>query len=135
MRRLSESEIERVLRSRHVPGPPPGLADRIKADIPEYIEVGGRPPAAGGRRGSLRLLTIRPLWLLAASLLIVIGVGFAAARLWQPGRNLARDIALDGVAVPDAYEIVVPPRWGAVHTPQPSPDATPTSEPAPGRTL
>ena len=131
MRRLSEGEVERVLRSRHVLAPPPGLADRIKAEIPELIKVGGQPPAAGGRQhGPLRLLTARPLWLLAASLLIVIGVGFVAVQLWQPGRNLAREIALDGVAVPDAYEIVVPPRLAIVPTPLPSPGARPT---APGR--
>jgi hypothetical protein len=133
MKRLSEGEIERVLRSRHAPPPPPGLAERIKAEIPDFIDVGGRPAGAGGRqRGAFRLLAARPLWLLAASLLIVIGVGFVAVQLWQPGRNLARDIALDGVAVPDAYEIVVPPRLAVAPTPLPSPGATPA---APGRSL
>jgi hypothetical protein len=124
MKRVTDDEIARLLRTPRHGAPPAGLAERIKAEIPEYLEVGGRslgPQARGFRR--LRLLGSRPVWLLAASLLVVIGVGFVAVQLYPPARNLAREIALDGVVVPQPYEIVVPPRWslGSEPTPEPSP--------------
>jgi hypothetical protein len=136
MKRFTDEEIARLLRAPRPGAPPPDLAERIKAEIPEYLEVGGRAPEP--RRPSwapVRLLSTRPLWLLAASLLVVIGVGFVAVQLYSPARNLAREIALDGVAVPQPYEIVVPPRWSVA--PEPTPQggpgqSTPTPYTSPG---
>ena len=123
MKRFTDEEIARLLRPPRYGAPPKELAERIKAEIPEYLEVGGLAPEPR-RTGwaPVRVFTTRPLWLLAASLLVVIGVGFVAVRLYEPARNLAREIALDGVVVPQPYEIVVPPRWSV------APEPTPTSE-------
>jgi hypothetical protein len=111
MKKLTDREIERLLSARAMPEPPGGLADRIKAEIPEVLQVGGTglepenvramPPRSAG---------FRPLWLIAASLLVVIGAGFMAVRLLGPSEDLARQIALDGVIVIEDVVVTVPER-------------------------
>ncbi len=132
MKRFTDEEIARLLKKPRHGTPPTGLADRIKSEIPDYLEVGGSAPQArrGGLGAVLRFST-RPLWLLAASLLVVIGVGFVAVQLIQPAHNLSREIALEGVAVPEPYEIVVPPRWSVEPGRAPQ-GATPPGTPQPG---
>ena len=124
MRRRTDEEIERLLRASRHGAPPADLARRIKDEIPDHLDMGGRALELGrDGRGSALWPSSRPVWLLAASLLLVVGVGFVAIQLIAPVRDLARQIALDGVAVPEPYEIVVPPRWST--TTGPSPGARP----------
>lgn len=111
MKKLTGKEIERLLSARGTPEPPGGLADRIKAEIPDVLQVGGTgfepenaramPPHSAG---------FRPLWLIAASLLVVIGAGFMAVRLLGPSEELSRQIALDGTTVIQDVVVTVPER-------------------------
>jgi hypothetical protein len=111
MKKLTHKEIERLLSARGTPEPPEGLADRIKAEIPEVLQVGGTglepenvramPPRSAG---------LRPFWLIAASLLVVIGAGFMVVRLLGPSEDLAQRIALDGVTIVKDVVISVPER-------------------------
>lgn len=111
MKRITDREIRRLLSVRGTPEPPRGLADRIKAEIPEVLQVGGaglRPEGAAGVPS--RSPALRPLWLLAASLLVVIGAGFVAVRLLTPPSDLAREIALGGVVRIEDIVVTVPER-------------------------
>ncbi len=111
MKKLTDREIERLLSARGTPEPPESLAGRIKAEIPEVLQVGG----TGFEPESLRTVPsrsagFRPLWLIAASLLVVIGAGFMAVRLLGPSDDLARQIALNGVTVIQDVVVTVPER-------------------------
>jgi hypothetical protein len=111
MKRITDREIRRLLSVRGTPEPPQGLADRIKAEIPEVLQVGGagvRPEGAAGVPS--RSPALRPLWLLAASLLVVIGAGFVAVRFLTPPSDLAREIALGGVVRIEDIVVTVPER-------------------------
>lgn len=112
----SDDEMHRLLAPRPVAEPPSDLASRIKAEIPDELPVVA--PATGGGRGRGWFLSA-PLRLLAASVLLGIGVGWVTASLVRPPENLARDIALDGVlTIPfEPVEVLVPPRWQAERRP------------------
>ena len=111
MRRISDREITRRLAKRAGPEPPPDLVDRIKAEIPDVLQVGGAEPRPEGVRGfPPRAPALRPLWLLAASLLVVIGAGFVAVRFLTPRSDLAREIALGGVVRINDIVVTVPER-------------------------
>jgi hypothetical protein len=111
MRKLTDKEIRRLLARRETPEPPDGLADRIKAEIPEVLQVGGTGLQPDNVRAMpARSAGFRPLWLIAASLLVVIGVGFMVVRLLGPSENLARQIALDGVTIVKDVVVAVPER-------------------------
>ncbi len=115
-KRYSDEEMERLLAPRPVAAPPSDLLSRIKAEIPGELPVPA--PASGGGRGRGWLLSA-PVRLLAASVLLGIGVGWVTASLVRPPENLARDIALDGVmTIPfEPMEVLVPPRWQAERQP------------------
>jgi hypothetical protein len=110
----SDDELQRLLVPPPVGEPPSGLASRIKAEIPDELPVPA--PSTGGGRGWLLSAPVR---LLAASVLLGIGVGWVTASLVRPPENLARDIALDGVlTIPfEPVEVLVPPRWQAERRP------------------
>ena len=111
MKKLTDKEIRRLLSARGTPEPPGGLADRIKAQIPEVLQVGGtglEPQSA--RMMPPRSAGLRPFWLIAASLLLVIGAGFMVVRLLGPSEDLAQRIALDGVTVIKDVVVTVPER-------------------------
>jgi hypothetical protein len=111
MKRLTDREIRRLLSARGVPEPPPGLADRIKNEIPDVLQVGGPEPRPQGVRGfPPRVPALRPLWVVAASLLVVIGAGFVAVRVFAPTSDLAREIALGGVVRVKDVVVTVPER-------------------------
>jgi hypothetical protein len=112
----SDEEMQRLLAPRPVAEPPSDLASRIKAEIPDELPVAAS--ATGGQRGRGWFLSA-PLRLLAASVLLGIGVGWVTASLVRPPENLARDIALDGVlTIPfESVEVLVPPRWQAERRP------------------
>lgn len=115
-RRVTDDELRRRLSAPLTHEPPADLAARIKAEIPDELPVWASPAPAA--RGRARFLPAS-LRLLAASLLLGVGVGWVGANLLHPPANLARDIALDGVLeIPfEPVEVVVPPRWQAERHP------------------
>ncbi len=74
MSRLNEREIARKLAERDELGAPAGLLDRIKSEIPPSIPVNTLAPEAGGRSS----LPPRQRWLIAASLVTMVGAGLLA---------------------------------------------------------
>ena len=111
MTKLSERELARLLARRHGVEPPADLAKKIKAEIPDLAAVGGAGVEPEGVAGMPpREAGYRPFLLLAATLLVVIGVGFIAAHLLEPPGDLAREVALGGVPVIDDIVVTVPPR-------------------------
>jgi hypothetical protein len=110
MKKLSDKQIARALSQRGTPEPPPGLARQIKAEIPGQIEVGGGAFERTGAGDAVRFGGLRPLWLIAASLLVVIGAGFMALRLLTPPADLSREIALGGVTRITEVVVTVPER-------------------------
>jgi hypothetical protein len=111
MKRITDREIRRLLSTRGVPEPPPDLADRIKGEIPDVLRVGGPEPRPEGVRGfPPPVPALRRSWLLAASLLVVIGAGFVAVRVFAPTSDLAREIALGGVVRIKDVVVTVPER-------------------------
>ena len=113
-RKPSEEELVKRLTRRPDQRPPEGLAERIRAEIPDPLAVGGAALRAGGATAAeTRAASYRPFMLIAASLLVVVGVGFVAARLLRPPDDLAREIALSGVTVIDDIVVTVPPRPAA----------------------
>jgi hypothetical protein len=75
MNRWSEREIARKLAEREPLEPPAGLLEKIKGEIPPTLPVGVPQPAA--RRPS----PPPRRWLIAASLVAMVGAGFFALRL------------------------------------------------------
>jgi hypothetical protein len=113
MKKLTNRKIKCLLSTGGTPEPPPGLAERIKAEIPEVLQLGGAGRSPEGVRGlPARSHVLRPLWLVAASLLLMIGAGFMVTRLLAPPEDLARRIALDGVTVIKDVVVTVPARRG-----------------------
>ena len=98
MKRLTEREIARLLAARATPEPPPGLADRIKAEIPGSIHI-ERAALQPTRRWLLPPLVdgLQPSWLAAASVLLVLGVGIVAARIPTQPDEVWKWMALSGV--------------------------------------
>jgi len=111
MSKLSNRELERLLAARRAVEPPPDLAARIKGDIPTLPSIDGVGPGREGVAGlPPRDAGYRAFLLLAATLLVVIGVGFIAAHLLEPPADLARDVALGGLTVVDDIVVTVPLR-------------------------
>ncbi|HPC81922.1 MAG TPA: hypothetical protein P5234_00425 [Thermoanaerobaculaceae bacterium] len=115
-RRPTDDELRRRLSTPAVPEPPADLAARIKAEIPGELLAGA--PAAAASRSRQHFVPVS-LRLMAASLLLGIGVGWVGANFVRPPADLARDIALDGVlTIPfEPVEVLVPPRWQAERHP------------------
>ncbi len=130
MRRMTTRRIRRLLAAGGTPDPPAGLVDRIKAEIPEVLQVGGAALGPAGVRGMpARVPPLRPLWLLAASLLVVIGAGFVAVRFFTPATDFAREIALGGVVRIEDIVVTVPER-STVEGRKPASAASALPEPA-----
>jgi hypothetical protein len=110
MRKLTDRKIKRLLSTGGTPEPPPGLAERIKAEIPEVLQTGAGRGPEWARGFPPRPNVLRPLWLVAASVLLMIGAGFMVAHLLAPPEDLARRIALDGVTVIKDVVVTVPAR-------------------------
>lgn len=110
MRKPRERDVARLLESRPGIEPPAELANKIKAEIPALIAITGGNQDLARMSGMGRRSAYRPLLLIAASLLVVVGFGFVAARLLRPPDDLAREIALSGVTVIDDIVVSVPPR-------------------------
>jgi len=110
MKKLTDREIRRLLSARGTLEPPDGLAGRIKSEIPELLHVDAAGLGPERNRMMLPVAGVRSLWLIAASLLVVIGAGFVVLRLLGPSEDLARRIALEGVTVVKDVVVSVPER-------------------------
>ncbi len=121
-KRMSDEDLQRLLAAQPVPLPPSDLAARIKAEIPQDA-LAASPAGEPANDRERPWFLSAPLRLLAASVLVGIGVGWVTASLVRPPDNLARDIALDGVlTIPfEPVEVLVPPRWQAERRPLPVP--------------
>jgi hypothetical protein len=130
MSKVSRRALTRLLVLRRTVEPPADLADRIKAEIPDFAAVGGTGLRAERVAGMPpREASYRPLLLVAATLIVVVGVGFIAAHLLEPPTELARDVALGGVTVIDDIVVTVPPRAVTEPSPRPASPVPATSEP------
>ncbi|HEV8579908.1 MAG TPA: von Willebrand factor type A domain-containing protein [Thermoanaerobaculia bacterium] len=98
MSRLSEREIARKLAEREDFEPPAGLLEKIKNEIPPAVSVGTEAP---GARPSV--MPMRQRWLIAASLVAMVGAGLFALRLRQQAP------ALETVAAPESRPAAAPP--------------------------
>jgi Ca-activated chloride channel family protein len=74
MSRLNEREIARKLAEHDELEPPAGLLDKIKSEIPPSIPIGIGTPEAESRRS----MPPRQRWLIAASLVTMVGAGLLA---------------------------------------------------------
>lgn len=110
MKKLTDREIRRLLSARGTLEPPDDLPGRIKAEIPDVLHVGAAGLGPERSRMILPVAGIRSLWLIAASLLVVIGAGFVVLRLLGPSEDLAQRIALEGVTVVKDVVVSVPER-------------------------
>jgi hypothetical protein len=89
MSRLNEREIARKLAERDKLEPPAGLLDRIKSEIPPSIPIGIGTPEAENHRS----MPPRQRWLIAASLVVMVGAGLLALQVRMqatPVRETAR---------------------------------------------
>jgi len=86
MSRRHEREIVRRLAERGDVDPPTDLLGRIQAEIPDAVKVGREVANAGRETG--RRPPARQLWLLAASLVAMVGAGLFSLRLFEGDREL-----------------------------------------------
>jgi hypothetical protein len=111
MRKLTRKEIERALSQHPAVAPPEGLADAIKAEIPDLATPASAAEAvlARGRQAGLpqRVPTLH--WL-AAGVLVAACAGFVSFELLRDDDNPTRRIALDGILVPEDLSVLVPAR-------------------------
>lgn len=109
MRKLNSREVARLLAARPTPEPPAGFSDRIKSEIPGSIHV-GRGVFQPGRRWLMPPLVegLHPSWIAAASLLLVLGVGFVAAHIPARPDDVWKWIALNGVVHIDDVVVTAP---------------------------
>jgi len=110
MKKLTDREIRRLLSARGTLEPPDDLPGRIKAEIPDVLHVGAAGLEPERSHMILPVAGVRSLWLIAASLLVVIGAGFVALRVLGPSEDIAQRIALDGVTVVRDVVVSVPER-------------------------
>jgi len=95
----NERGIEDLLTPDSTPEPPAGLAERIKAEIPDSIEVASVGPDAANVRPLRRpARNLRP-YLLAASVLTACGAAFVAYRLAIPAGVLEPEPSIVAVEV------------------------------------
>jgi Carboxypeptidase regulatory-like domain len=109
MTKLSEREIARRLAGRATPEPPPGLADRIKADIPASLRL-DRQAVRPERRWLMPppVEGLHPSWLAAACVLLVLGMGMVAAHIPVQPDDVWKWMALSGVVHIDDIVVTAP---------------------------
>ncbi len=87
MKSLNEEQIRSLLRDHPAVEPPPGLAEQLKAQIPEPLPSIGEPNPVIERRGWGQ-------WLVAASLLAALGVGGLSLYLTRGSLEAPADVQL-----------------------------------------
>ncbi len=109
MTKPTQREIARLLATRATPEPPAGLAERIKAEIPGSIRLDRRTYQPGRRWLMPRLIEgLHPSWLVAASVLLVAGMGMMAARIPSQPDDVWKWMALSGVVHIDDIVVTAP---------------------------
>ena len=120
-----EREIARKLAEREDFEPPAGLLDKIKSEIPPEVTLG--TGAAEERRSGM---PSHQRWLIAASLIAMLGAGLFALRLRQEAPALETAVAPRSAAeAPRRWSAVGPQRAGEA----PAPQSAAASQPAVGR--
>jgi Ca-activated chloride channel family protein len=118
MSRLSEREIARKLAEREDFEPPAGLLEKIKSEIPPEVSVGTAVP--GERRSAM---PSKQRWLIAASLVAMLGAGLFALRLREQAPALNRELAAEAPEATAAPETAAEEKES--DAPQQSPQAPP----------
>lgn len=109
MTKPTQREIARLLATRATPEPPAGLAERIKAEIPGSIRLDRRTYQPGRRWLMPPLIEgLHPSWLVAASVLLVAGMGMVAARIPSQPDDVWKWMALSGVVHIDDIVVTAP---------------------------
>ncbi len=88
MSSLKERDIARQLAEREGLDPPAGLLERIKSEIPATVQLGAAAPSEE-TRARWGAGESRQRWLLAASLVAMVGAGLFARRLHEQAPPLA----------------------------------------------
>jgi Ca-activated chloride channel homolog len=115
MSRLTEREIARKLAEREDFEPPADLLERIKNEIPSAVTVGNQAPETGQEAG----MPLRQRWLIAASLIAMVGAGLVALEV-----GLLRSGEEEELAVEEpAAERTVQASKAAPASPAPAPQA------------
>ncbi|HYO15273.1 MAG TPA: von Willebrand factor type A domain-containing protein, partial [Thermoanaerobaculia bacterium] len=114
MSRLTEREIARRLAEREDFEPPADLLERIKNEIPPAVTVGNQAPDTEQEAG----MPTRQRWLIAASLIAMIGAGLVALEV-----GLLRSESELAVEEP-AAERTIQASKAAPASPAPAPQAT-----------
>lgn len=105
---MSNRELTGRLRAGGLPEPPADLLEHLKSEIPDDLAVGGDGLRLAERSERPRVVGIRQITLLAASLLVVVGTGFLAFTVLAPERSFLDRTTYE--KVPEAYVVTVPPR-------------------------
>ncbi len=109
MTKPTQREIARLLATRATLEPPAGLAERIKAEIPGSIRLDRRTYQPGRRWLMPPLIEgLHPSWLIAASVLLVAGMGMVAARIPSQPDDVWKWMALSGVVHIDDIVVTAP---------------------------
>ncbi len=118
MRKLTRKEIERALSEHPAVAPPEGLANVIKAEIPDLATGASAAETAwaNGRQAGLPQ-RVRVLRWLAAGVLVAACAGFVSFELLRDDDDPTRRIALDGILVPEDLIVLVPARSQLEATP------------------
>ena len=104
MSRSSEREIARRLAERDELEPPAGLLDKIKSEIPPSVHIGTGTPDE--RRSPM---PFQQRWLIAASLVAMVGAGLFALRVREQAPPLARAAAPAPAGAPSRQAAVPQP--------------------------
>jgi hypothetical protein len=88
---MKERDVARQLAEREGLDPPAGLLERIKSEIPAAIQLGAAAPSPEAKE--TRGMPARQRWLLAASLVAMVGAGFFALRVREQAPALAEKAA------------------------------------------
>jgi Ca-activated chloride channel family protein len=131
MSRLTEREIARRLAEREDFEPPADLLERIKNEIPPAVTVGPQAPETEKETG----MPLRQRWLIAASILAMIGAGLVAfqASLLPRGEEAVSEAPRESaeMASTEAAPEAAAPRVNLEARPAPAPQAQePRAEPA-----
>lgn len=118
MNKPTRKEIERALGQHAAVAPPEGLAEAIKAEIPDLAMPASAAEAMFANARQARLpQRVRVLHWLAAGVLVAACAGFVSFELLRNDDDPTRRIALDGILVPEDLIVLVPPRCQLEATP------------------
>jgi hypothetical protein len=128
MSRWNERDIARKLAERDDHAPPPGLLEQIKSEIPSSLRMDGEAPEDDPKRRQPVPPRSRERWLIAASLVAMVGAGLFALRVREQAPALEpsprRAVAAPAPALPGGPA-------GEDRRPAAAPPPVPASPPPP----